>query len=202
MRRSSARFAGSSLYRGQGRSHVLSPTEPRREGPNGGSTARRLMRPPWRPRIWMTRLSWWRDPSSMTLPWFVASATAGKPRRSLVPWLPESQHSARNSASRPKVYSRPCSGGQAHRHRGSARPARTSPPTTSAEQAVSLRILPPKLPPLVTSLIPPIGWTWGSATSHSGQPQPSSATSPSIPSGARSVITLRPSAGNEVAWSR
>ena len=46
---------------------------------------------------------------------------------------------------------------------------------------------------------PPIGSTWESTTCRSGRPQPSSATSPSIPTGTRSAITSRPSAGREVA---
>jgi hypothetical protein len=50
--------------------------------------------------------------------------------------------------------------------------------------------------------MPPIGRTWASPTCRSGRLQRSLATSPSIPPGARSVITSRPSAGKEAAWSR
>ena len=88
-----------------------------------------------------------------------ASATAPNPPCSLVPWVRESQHSARNSERPPKACWRRCSGGQAHRHRRSARPARTSPPNTSTEQAMSLRIPPPKLPPPGILLMAPIGST-------------------------------------------
>jgi hypothetical protein len=67
------------------RSHAMSPTEPSRAGPNEGSTARRLMRPQSRARTWRRRRFWWLDRSSMTSPWFAASATAANPRRCLVP---------------------------------------------------------------------------------------------------------------------
>src|SRR4029450_4501170 len=59
-----ARYVANGAKGGGPRVPATSPTEPKRAGPNEGSTARRSRRPQSRPRTWRRRPSWWLDRSS------------------------------------------------------------------------------------------------------------------------------------------